>query len=151
MTGMISWLVYAVAGGVFMVAMKWTPKWLDVVLVRLAGAAFVAAGIAGLTGWVGSLTDTLLGWASNIADQAAIVIVGAVVVWMAVAVTGLAWIGGMLPDKLFRLDPPDWLVVSGLVLPSLVVVVPGAVGDFLQMVFLWVGDLFAQPFAQLVT
>jgi hypothetical protein len=35
----------------------------------------------------------------------------------------------MLPDRIFSYDPPDWLVISGLIVPSLVAMVPGKAGS----------------------
>lgn len=151
MIGFVSWLTLAVAGFVCMVSMKWAPKWMDVVLVRLAGGSFIAAGAAGLTGWLGDLANGVLGWATDVTDRAGIVVFGAALVWLVVAIVGLAWIGGMLPDRLFRLDPPDWLIIAGLFLPPMVVVVPGSLGEFLRTVFTWVGDVVTQLITGLVS
>ncbi|HEY9411752.1 MAG TPA: hypothetical protein VIP77_19390 [Jiangellaceae bacterium] len=138
--GAITWVTLAGIGAILMFLMRFTPERVDFVLVRLAGAAFMGAGLIGMSGWIGDVADSVLGWASRATDQAAVVVIGSTVMWVIVALLALLWIGAMLPDSWFQLDPPDWLVITGLVLPSLLVVVPGGLGEFLRSVTTWAGE-----------
>jgi hypothetical protein len=126
----MSWILMTAVGFGLMFAMRFTPDKVDFVLVRLAGGAFIGAGLMGASGWIGALIDNTLGWLVRIIDQLARAAVGTTVAWIVAAGIAALWIGAMLPDRYFKYDPPDWLVIGGLVLPSLVAMIPGRAGQF---------------------
>ena len=124
----MSWFLMAAFGAAAMVSMRWTPDKVDFVLVRVAGFWFVASGLIGTAGWVGALIDGTFGWFFRTLNDVSGSALGTSIGWIVAAAFAGLWIGGMLPDKVFRFDPPDWMVISGLVVPSLVAMVPGKAG-----------------------
>ena len=112
---------------------------LEMILIRLAAASWIAAGMIGAAGWLGDWMRSVVGWVTRTADHLGHQAIGTSIVWIVAAGVGLLWVGAMLPDKLFSYDPPDWLLVSGLVLPSLLVAVPGHLGVALRGVTEWAG------------
>lgn len=128
----MSWVLMVAVGGGLLFAMKYAPAWLDFILVRAAAGAFAGAGTIGAVGWLGTLMRTVLGWLIRLVDRIGIVMLGAAVAWIIVAGVGALWVGALLPDRLFKYDAPDWLIFSGLILPSLLIAVPGRAGDMLR-------------------
>jgi hypothetical protein len=125
----MSWILMSAVGFAAMFCMRFTPPKIDFILVRIAGFSFVGAGLIGAAGWVGGLINGTLGWLFRFINDLSNAAVGTAVAWIiAAAISGL-WIGAMLPDKMFSYDPPDWLVIGGLVVPSLVAMVPGRAGS----------------------
>ncbi|WP_433169898.1 hypothetical protein [Kribbella sp. CA-247076] len=112
-----------------MFCMRFTPDWADFILVRVAGFSFVGAGLIGAAGWLGALIDGTIGWLVRSIDGISNGAVGTSIAWIIAAALAGLWIGGMLPGRIFSYDPPDWLVIAGLVVPSLVAMVPGRAGD----------------------
>lgn len=94
-------------------------KTLKAVMVRTAAVLFLVAGTISAGGIIGTLLRQLV----HLTGQ-----VGAGIVWVLWLVGALSWLAGMVPEKWFRGDVPDWLSMSGLVLPALLASVPGAVG-----------------------
>lgn len=94
-------------------------KTIKAVMVRLAAILFLVAGTITAGGFVGGLLRQLV----NLTGQ-----VGAGIVWVLWLIGALSWLAGMVPEKWFRGDVPDWLSMSGLALPSLLASVPGPVG-----------------------
>lgn len=94
-------------------------KTLKAVLVRAAAIFFLVAGTISAGGFIGGLLRQLV----HLTGQ-----VGAGVAWVLWLVLALSWLAGMVPEKWFSGNVPDWLSVSGLALPSLLASVPGAVG-----------------------
>jgi hypothetical protein len=92
-----------------------------------------------MTGWMGDAMEWALGWASDTTDRAAFALFGAGLVWIAVALVGVIWVGSFLPWKLFQMQMPDWLSLSGLVLPMLLVAVPGPLGELLRSITSTIG------------
>lgn len=136
----MSWILMTAVGFSLMFAMKFTPDKVDFVLVRLAGGSFIGAGLMGASGWIGSLIDATLGWLVRTINHLSQSAFGTGVAWMVAAGIAALWIGAMLPDKYFKYDPPDWLVIGGLVLPSLVAMVPGRAGSFFDTVITAAGQ-----------
>ena len=94
-------------------------KTIKAVLVRTAAVFFLVAGTISAGGFVGGILHSFVQLTGQI---------GAGIVWVLWLIGALSWLAGMVPEKWFRGDVPDWLSVSGLALPSLLASVPGAVG-----------------------
>ena len=94
-------------------------KTIKAVMVRLAAVLFLVAGTITAGGIIGSLFRQFV----HLTGQ-----VGAGIIWVLWLIGALSWLAGMVPEKWFRGDVPDWLSMSGLILPSLLASVPGAVG-----------------------
>jgi hypothetical protein len=101
-------------------------------LVRAAAVLFLTAGAIGAGGWIGESLTWLVGFAGAI---------GGGLAWVLWLIGALSWLAGMVPEKWFRGDVPDWLSMSGLVLPSLLAAVPGPVGDAMTRAMTGVSDL----------
>lgn len=124
----MSWILMTAFGFFAMWCMRFTPDKIDFILVRVAGFAFVGAGLVGGAGWLGRLINGTLGWLFVFINDVSSSAVGTGVAWIIAAALTALWIGAMLPDKLFSYDPPDWLVIGGLIVPSLAAMVPGKAG-----------------------
>lgn len=135
----MSWFLLVVTGVALLFSQRFLPPRVDFVVVRLAGGAFMGAGLIGANGWLGETIDWAVQTMISLTDRVGAQALGQAVAWILAAGLGLLWIGAMLPDKLFRYDPPNWLVWSGLVVPALVATVPGVLGDFLRRVTTWAG------------
>jgi hypothetical protein len=135
----MSWFLLVVAGLGLLAAQKFLPPRIDFVLVRLAGGAFMGAGLIGANGWLGQAMDWAVQTMIDITDRVGAAALGEAVAWVVAAGLGLMWVGAMLPDKLCKYDPPNWLIWSGLVAPALLATVPGAIGDVLREVTTWAG------------
>lgn len=128
MTNVSSILMIAF-GFAAMFAMRYTPDWGDFILVRVAGFSFIAGGLAGVGGWVGSFVNGAVGWIFRLINELSSSALGTGIGWMVAAGISFLWIGGMLPGKVFDYDPPDWLVIAGIIVPGLVAMVPGKAGN----------------------
>lgn len=107
---------------------------IDFILVRLAGGAFMAAGLLGVGGVLGRWVETGIATAISVADQLGAATLGSAIAWIIATGLGALWVAAMLPDSWFRFDPPDWLVWSGIIAPSLLASVPGPVGSVLRQI-----------------
>ncbi|MET7284202.1 hypothetical protein ABZS29_38570 [Kribbella sp. NPDC005582] len=125
----MSWFLMTAFGAAAMFCMRFTPPKVDFILVRVAGFSFVGAGLIGAAGWVGGLINGTLGWLFRFINDLSNSALGTGVAWIVAAAIAGLWIGGMLPDKVFSYDPPDWLVIAGLIVPALVAKVPGKAGS----------------------
>jgi hypothetical protein len=149
--GAVSWILMVVFGFAAMFAMQFTPNWADFILVRLAGFSFIGAGMIGASGWVGDIINGTLGALFRAINGVTSNAFGTGVAWILAAAIAFLWIGGMLPDRLFSYDPPDWLVIAGIIVPALVAMVPGKAGTAAntvitlggQTVTSWVGGIFS--------
>jgi hypothetical protein len=92
---------------------------LDAVMVRCAAVLFLVAGMISAGGVVGAALSWFVGVTGS---------VGSGVIWVAWMLLALTWLAGIVSEKLFPGDVPDWLSLSGLALPSLLASVPGPVG-----------------------
>ncbi len=136
----MSWVLMVAAGFACTWVMTRTSSRLaDMILVRIAAACWIAAGMIGAAGWLGQWMRSVVSWVTKAADRIGNQAIGTSIVWIVAAGVGLLWVGAMLPDRIFRYDPPDWLLISGLVLPSLLVAVPGHLGIGLRGVTEWAG------------
>jgi hypothetical protein len=146
----MSWILMTAFGFAAMFCMRYTPDWADFILVRVAGFAFIGAGMIGAAGWVGGLIDGTIGWIFRTINDVTGSAFGTGVAWILAAAIAFLWIGGMMPDRVFSYDPPDWLVIAGLFVPALVAMVPGKAGHAANLVITmggqtvtgWVGGLF---------
>lgn len=146
----MSWILMTAVGLGCMWLMRFAHNKVDFVLIRCAAAAFVGAGVIGATGWLGRLFTEVLGWVTSTADALGSAALGNAVVWIIAAFVGIAWIGALLPNSWFDFEYPDWLVVCGFVLPSLLVAVPGQAGEGLRSVILGAGELMNSGVAELI-
>lgn len=128
----VTWVLLTAFAVALMWASQYTPKKIDPILWRIAGCSFIGAGMAGIDGWIGSLIQAVTGTVLEVTDDLGVALLGTGVVVILIAGAGAAWVVGMLPGKLFRWDPPDWLVVGGLLLPALLEPVPGKLGEGLR-------------------
>jgi hypothetical protein len=119
--------------------LKKTPKaknkTLKAVLVRLAAIFFMVAGTITAGGVVGSLLAGLVDAMNQF---------GAGLAWILVFLGFLSWIAGIVPEKIFGGDVPDWLSVSGLALPSLLASVPGPVGRAVTQLMVTMHDTIGE-------
>jgi len=136
----MSWLLMAFVGGASMWATTHTPPKVDILLIRFAGFAFIAAGLIGVGGVLGDILTWVMDAILTLVSTIAGVAFGTAAVWILAAGLGGAWILAMLPDKLFRFDAPDWLVISGIFIPGLLASVPGALGEGLRTTITWAGE-----------
>lgn len=107
-------------------------KSVKAVLVRLAAVLFLTAGAIGAGGWIGGAITWLVTFAGAI---------GGGLAWVLWFIGALSWLAGMVPEKWFRGDVPDWLSMTGVILPSLLASVPGPVGDGMTTAMGGVSDM----------
>lgn len=147
-----SWLAYVAIGGLALWLMRHTQHpTLDAVLVRLAAICAVGAGMVGAHGWVGTIIGTVVHALTSAAATVGAAAVGTSILWLVAAALGVAWIAAMVPTKWINYDPADWLIGAGLVLPALLVSVPGALGEGMRTVVLAGGHLATSVVTGLVS
>ncbi len=135
MAASTTWVVLTAAGFLFLYLMTLTSKpILDAILVRLAAFCYIGAGFIGASGWLGDMIDGLVNTTNSTGNEVARNAFGTSVVWVVAAGLAIAWIVGILPESWFSGAIPDWLSMSGLILPAFMVSVPGPAGDFLTTV-----------------
>lgn len=127
-----SWVLMVVFGFAVLWLMRRLSKRLYPVMERLAAAAFVGAGLIGASGWLGEAIRGVTGWLVDLGDQAGQSVLGVTIVWILAAALGFGWLGAFLPRKWVGWDYPDWLIVGGFFLPSLLTGVPGVLGQGLR-------------------
>ena len=76
---------------------------------------------------------------------------GTSAIWVLWLLASVAWVLTMLPESMFSGEIPDWLSISGLVLPALAASIPGRVGDLLNGVITGAGNLMIELVRQAVT
>jgi hypothetical protein len=131
--GATLWLVLTVAGFGLLRAMDHTTHaFLDAVLLRTAAFSFVGAGLVGASGWLGSAASSMVGWMNSAGAQAGAAALGTGAVWVIWAALTISWILTILPETWFAARIPDWLSISGLLLPSLAASIPGPLGELLR-------------------
>lgn len=140
----MTWFLMVVAGFGCMVLMRWTNPKLDAVLIRLAAACFIGAGLIGVNGWLGEILRSVTGWLTHTTDQLGAAALGTVVVWIVALLLGATWVCAMLPHKAASVRFPDWLIVGGIFLPSLMTGVPGPLGDGLRTAMEMAGNAATQ-------
>ncbi|HET9656585.1 MAG TPA: hypothetical protein VFP72_14605 [Kineosporiaceae bacterium] len=116
----VAWVLLVVLG---FLGLKLVPRarsrTLRAVLVRVAALLFLAAGTVSAGGFVGQLIGSLV----HVSGA-----VGAGVAWVGWLFLAAFWLAGIVPEHWFAGDIPDWLSLSGVLLPSLLASVPGPVG-----------------------
>lgn len=114
---------------------------LKAVLARVAAMSFIGAGLIGGAGWLGGALHSVVGWVNTQGGSAMAATIGTGAMWILWAALSLVWVLTFLPDALFAKDMPDWLSVTGLVIPALAVSIPGGVGNFFQTINQALGGL----------
>lgn len=114
---------------------------LKAILARVAACAFIGAGLIGGAGWLGGALHTAVGWVNAQGGSAMAATIGTGAIWVIWAALSIVWVLSFLPDDWFAKDMPDWLSVSGLVLPALAVSIPGPMGSFFQTLNQTLGGL----------
>lgn len=136
------WLVLTATGFALLRSMAYMRhEKLRAIAVRAAAFAFIGAGTIGAAGWLGKAITALVTGANRVGGQASLSLLGTSAVWIVWAGLGIAWVLTLLPRRWFSLDIPDWLSVTGLVLPALAVSIQGPVGETLRTVTDTVGGL----------
>lgn len=145
MTDAALWVLLAILGCVCLAGVQFVEwAWLKATLVRAAGLLFITGGLVQAGGLLGDTLDGLVDGVLKLANQTGTAVVGTtIVVGALVAVLCAAWLLGMLPQKVSRMDPADWLMVSGLFLPALARSIPGPIGEAFRNLFDAIHDLVA--------
>lgn len=148
MTGTL-WLLLVASGVGLMWVMRYTRHpMVDAVLVRASAFSFAGAGIVGAGGWIGDLLGGLVEGVNSLGGQLGIAAVGSAAVWIIWAGLSLMWILTLLPESWFGRSIPDWLAISGVVLPAMASSIPGAFGDAMSRVITACGELMIHVVGQ---
>lgn len=149
--GATLWFVLVAAGfGLIAIVEKAKHSTLKAVLVRVAAFAFIGAGTIGATGWIGDLMDGTVSWVNDTARDMGVSAIGTGAVWVVWLSLAIGWLLCILPESWFSGDIPDWLSVSGVLLPGLAASIPGPIGDFFQRLFTTIGDLMVTGVSNLI-
>jgi hypothetical protein len=148
MTGTL-WLLLVAAGVGLMWAMRYTQHaMLDAVLVRASAFSYAGAGVIGAGGWIGRMLAGLVDGVNSAAASLGVAALGTAAVWVVWAGLSLAWVLTLLPEQWFGRDIPDWLAISGVVLPALAASIPGPLGQGLHDVIEACGGLMIDGVGQ---
>src|SRR3954465_6411007 len=129
------WLVLVVAGFALLRALDYVHhEWLAAAMLRLAPPGLVGAGVMGARGWLGDFLAGSVHFVNTTAARFGAAALGTGAVWVLWMLLTVAWVLTLLPDRWFNAVIPDWLSISGIVLPSLAASIPGHVGDLLRIV-----------------
>ena len=116
----VAWLLLAALGfWLLRTIPRARHRTLKAAMVRIAAVLFLVAGTVSAGGMIGAGIT----WFVHATGA-----IGAGIAWVAWLVLALSWLAGMVPERWFGGDVPDWLSVSGLLLPALLASVPGAIG-----------------------
>ncbi len=150
--GATLWLLLTVSGfAALRVAGRFGHDLLVALLVRLAAFCFAGAGVIGAGGWLGSFLGRLVHTVSGAGAHVGAATIGTTAVWVVWALACVAWVLTLLPERWFAGDMPDWLAISGLILPSLSASIPGRMGHALSGAIHTCGHLMVELARQLVT
>lgn len=138
----VTWTSYVIIGFFALWLMTRTAKaWLDAFLIRFASGCFLAAGFVGadgiIGGWIDAATKTTEGAARSVGWTA---ILGLAVLLLAVFLI-LTW----LPETWFKGQIPDQLSLAGLLLPGLMRITPGPLGNGAETVLGMMAKLATVP------
>src|SRR3954453_9126994 len=112
------WLVLVVAGFALLRALDYVHhEWLAAAMLRLAALGFVGAGVIGAQGWVGDFLAGAVHFVNTTAARLGVAALGTGAVWVGWMVLTMGWILTPLPEPWFDAVIPDWLSISGIVLP----------------------------------
>jgi hypothetical protein len=146
------WLVLAVTGfGLMRATERVGHPLIAAMLVRASAFSFVGAGLIGASGWLGDLMASAVGAVNSAGAQAGAAALGTGAVWVVWLLASAAWVLTLLPESWFAGEIPDWLSMSGLVLPALAASIPGRLGDLLSAVITGAGNLMVELVRQAVT
>lgn len=140
MTGV---LLMVVAVGAMVVTRRTSVWVIEVAAWRVAAMAWIGAGVAGVHGWVGAVMQTVVSWAMGACDALGSTAFGAAAGWVLALSLSSVWVLAMLPDPVCDVQRPSWLIVSGALLPALLLAVPGGLGVVLRAVVYPVGTAAA--------
>ncbi len=141
MTGTL-WLLLVACGVGLMWVMRYTRHPLiDAVLVRASAFSFAGAGIVGAGGWIGTVLTGLVKGLNSIGAQLGTAAIGSAAVWIVWAALSLMWVLTILPERWFGRGIPDWLAISGVVLPAMAASIPGEFGQVVSRVIEACGQL----------
>lgn len=144
------WLLLLCAGVALMWVMRWTANaTLDAILIRAAASAFMGAGTVGAAGWIGDWLRIGVGMVNDIGQQAGAAALGTGAVWVIWLGLNGMWVLTMLPERVFKLEIPDWLAFCGLILPAVSGSIPGPIGEALRGVNDFAANLMIQLVGQL--
>lgn len=136
------WVLLVVAGfGGLWCVDKAKGGLLKALLVRAAAFSFAGAGMIGASGWIGTAMEKVVAAVNEAAAEAGTIALGTGAVWIIWLGLGLAWILTILPESWFGAEMPDWLSVTGLVLPALAVSIPGPIGNAIQGIIHGAGQM----------
>lgn len=145
----MGWVFLTVCGVGCLKLMKRVRKEVtEVALERAAALFFLAAGVAGIGGWLGHMVTTVVGALMRIIDRAGSSITGGSVAWIAVTALAFAWVCALMPHIEGRFS--RWLAASGLFIPSVLSIVPGALGEALRGAVSALGSVVASGMSWLV-
>ena len=134
------WLVLVVAGFALLRALDYVHHgWLAAAMLRLAALSFVGAGVIGARGWLGDFLAGTVHFVNDTAARFGAAALGTGAVWVLWMVLTVAWVLTLLPDRWFDAAIPDWLSISGIVLPGLATSIPGHAGEVLRQLIHTVG------------
>jgi hypothetical protein len=141
MTGTL-WLLLVACGVGLMWVMRYTRHpMIDAVLVRASAFSFAGAGIVGAGGWIGDLLGGLVGGLNTVGAQLGSAAIGSAAVWIVWAGLSLMWVLTILPERWFGRSIPDWLAISGVVLPGMAASIPGEFGQAMTRAITGCGQL----------
>ncbi len=138
MTATTLWLIALVAG-YFCIKVTTRAKapFADVILQRLGALLFVGAGALTAGGFVGDWIRDGVDFVDQTAAEAGKAAFGSGAVWIVWAVLAVAWWLAFIPNTWFDYTMPDWLAMSGLLLPVLLEAVPGKAANLLNWPVDW--------------
>jgi len=141
MTGTL-WVLLVATGLGLMWAMRWTRSpMLDAALIRAAAFSYAGAGVIGAQGWIGQSLRWMVESVNRVGAQAGSAGVGTAAVWVVWAGLAIMWVLTLLPERWFSKPIPDWLAISGVMLPGMAASIPGPLGAGLSRVITAAGGL----------
>jgi hypothetical protein len=112
--------------------------------VRLAAVAFIAAGLALTSGWVADASGWTVDTVNDLGTAALNEGFGTGAVWVLWGALAVTWFAAMIPESWFSFQMPDWLSISGLILPAATSGLPGDLGQGLHDVMVRLGSVMTQ-------
>lgn len=136
----ISWAIFALLASACMFLMIKTPPKGDFVLVRISALLWLAAGLSGLEGVIGRmLTSVMAGLIGAIDDASGKALGTGIGVTLSILLAAY-WICSMLPDKTVNIKRNSFIVISGIMLPTLMAAIPGEAGEVLRGIIFPLGE-----------
>lgn len=102
------------------------------IAVRLAAIAFVGTGLNVAGGWIGTGIGWVVEWVDRIGSAVLSEAFGTTATWLLYLAFVVVWVAGMVPEKWFSFQIPDWLSISGVLLPAMTAGLPGDFGQGLH-------------------